>query len=78
MLRPKTTVTIKALGPNDRIMYTIDNDGEEFARKTQPYTGPFTISETSKVEAYATNSRSRHRKQKSGSAIQQTFERLDR
>ena len=57
VFKDRTTVTIKALGPNDRITYTIDNDGEEFARKSHPYTGPFTISETSKVEAYATNSR---------------------
>ncbi|PYS99313.1 MAG: hypothetical protein DMF63_11870 [Acidobacteria bacterium] len=55
IFRDKTTVTIKALGRNDRIMYSIDNYGEEYARKSQPYTGPFTISETSRIEAFAVN-----------------------
>ena len=50
-------VVVRARRWTYRITYTIDNYGEEFARRSQPYTGPFTIGETSKVEAYATNSR---------------------
>ena len=44
-----TVVTIRSLNPRNRITYSIDNNG------TKPYTGPFTISETSKVEAYVTS-----------------------
>ncbi len=56
VFKDKTVVTIRSLNPRDRITYTVDNYGEEFARKTQTYTGPFTIGETSKVEAYANQS----------------------
>lgn len=55
VFKDKTAITIKATSPNTRITYTTDNFGEEFARKTQTYTGPFTINETTKVEAYATD-----------------------
>jgi hypothetical protein len=55
VFKDKTLVTIRSLNPRDRITYSIDNYGEEFARKTQTYTGPFTITETSKVEAYVTS-----------------------
>jgi hypothetical protein len=54
VFKDKTLVTIRSLNPRERITYSIDNDGEEFARKTQNYTGPFSINETSRVEAYAT------------------------
>ncbi|MGH9947634.1 MAG: GH92 family glycosyl hydrolase [Pyrinomonadaceae bacterium] len=55
VFKDKTTITLKAMSPNSRITYTTDNFGEEFARKTQTYTDPFTIDETTKVEAYATD-----------------------
>lgn len=55
VFKGKTTITLKATQANTRITYTADNLGEEFARKTQTYTGPFTIVETTKVEAYVTN-----------------------
>jgi putative alpha-1,2-mannosidase len=57
VFKDKTTVTIGALNRNARITYTIDNHGEEFARKTSAYTGPFTIENTAKVEAHATDPR---------------------
>ena len=53
MFKGETTVTMSTVAPGARISYTIDNHGEESARKTFTYTGPFKISGTSTVEAFA-------------------------
>jgi putative alpha-1,2-mannosidase len=55
VFKDNTTITVKATQPNTRITYATGNFGEESARKTQTYTGPFTISETTKVIASATD-----------------------
>lgn len=55
VFKDKTMITLKAVSPNTRITYTTENPGEEFARKTQAYTGPFTISDTTNVIAYVTD-----------------------
>jgi hypothetical protein len=59
VFKEKTAITIRSLSPEAKITYTVDNHGEEFARKTLEYTGPFVIDETSRVEAYATDPRTR-------------------
>ena len=53
IFKDQTSVSIKSLNRNARVVYAVDNDGEEYSRKTQTYTGPFTVSVSSKVEAYA-------------------------
>ena len=55
VFRDRITVTLKSPTPNTRITYIIDNHGEEFARTTKNYTGPFTLDETSTIKAYATD-----------------------
>jgi putative alpha-1,2-mannosidase len=55
VFRDRTTVTLRSPTPHTRITYTLDNHGEEFARTTKEYTGPFIVDETSTIEAYATD-----------------------
>ena len=61
VFKDKTEITIRSLSPEAKITYTVDDHGEEFARKTREYTGPFVIEESARVEAYATDPRTRLR-----------------
>ncbi|HUR98894.1 MAG TPA: GH92 family glycosyl hydrolase, partial [Pyrinomonadaceae bacterium] len=54
VFKDKTTVRISSLNPRASITYTIDNHGEESARKRLAYTDPFTVSDTAMIKAFAT------------------------
>jgi predicted alpha-1,2-mannosidase len=51
----KTTVSLSTT-QNAEIMYTVVDLDKEFPSQTKKYTGPFTLSDRSKVEAYAKDS----------------------